>query len=155
MAVTDDVKGRPLILLIENDEADVFLFRRALSKLNYAGDVRVVGSATEARSYIDKTDASADSDYFRKPDLIVSDFRLNGVTALEFIRWLRRESRCRALPLVVLSGAVQASDVPQLLQAGADELIIKTPDVQALALKLRDLLPGVSAAILTAGILHG
>ncbi|HWN96420.1 MAG TPA: response regulator [Methylomirabilota bacterium] len=143
MAVTKDQKERPLILLIENNESDVFLFRRALSKLNYAGDVRVVGSVSEARSFVENTGAHRDTAYFRTPQLIVSDFRLNGPTALEFIRWLRRESECPALPVVILSGAVQAEDIPQLLEAGADDVVMKTPDVQELAARLKDLLPAV------------
>ncbi len=154
MAAMDNPQGRPLILLIENDEADVFLFRRALSKLNYAGDVRVVGSVSEARSYVENTGSYRDAQYFCKPDLIVSDFRLNGPTALEFIRWLRRESTCPELAVAILSGAVQASEVPQLLEAGADDLIIKTPDVQLLASRLKKLLPSVSVTMLTVGLIH-
>src|SRR5688572_30611278 len=108
---------RPLILLIENDDADVFLFRRALSKLDYHGDVRVVGSVSEARSYIENKGSFEESNYFRRPQLIVSDFRLSGPTALEFVRWLRQESDAPDLPVVILSGAVRADDVPQLTSA--------------------------------------
>ena len=43
----------PLILLIENDESDVFFFRRALSRLGYRGTVRIVTGVTDARAYLE------------------------------------------------------------------------------------------------------
>ena len=62
MVVSETAANRPLILLIENDDADVFLFRRALSKLDYRGDVRVVGSVTEARAYMENRGSFADKE---------------------------------------------------------------------------------------------
>ena len=53
--VKHDSSRSPVVLLIENDESDVFLFRRALAKAGYTGDLRVVGSATEARAYMENT----------------------------------------------------------------------------------------------------
>lgn len=145
---------RPLILLIENDDADVFLFRRALSKLEYRGDVRVVGSVSEARAYMENKGAFEDRNYFRRPQLIVSDFRLSGPTALEFVRWLRQESDAAELPVVILSGAVRAADLPQLTSAGVNELIYKTPDVMALAARLQPVLPLFWASFLASGVLN-
>ena len=144
---------RPLILLIENDEADVFLFRRALSKMDFRGDLRVVGSASEARACMENTRAYQDTEYYRTPDLIVSDFRLGGPTALEFLRWIR-SSKYAAVPVVILSGAVRVSDVPQLTEAGIKELIYKNPDVTVLAERLQALLPIVWMSLFTTGILH-
>jgi CheY-like chemotaxis protein len=143
------MEERPLILLIENDDADVFLFRRALSKLEYHGDVRVVGSVSEARAYMENRGTYSDKNYFRRPQLIVSDFRLNGPTALEFVRWLRQESNDVELPVVILSGAVQSADLPQLTNAGVTELIHKTPDVMALAERLQPVLPILLLSTLT------
>ncbi len=145
---------RPLILLIENDDSDVFLFRRALSKLDYEGDVRVVGSVNEARAYMENKGSFADANYYRKPQLIVSDFRLNGPTALEFVHWLREESKDAELPVVILSGAVRAVDLPQLTGAGVTDLIYKTPDVMALATRLQPILPVILATLIASGVLR-
>jgi len=145
---------RPLILLIENDDSDVFLFRRALSKLEYEGDVRVVGSVSEARAYMENKGSYTDASYFRRPQLIVSDFRLSGPTALDFVRWLREESKDAELPVVILSGAVRAADLPQLTSAGVNELIYKTPDVMALATRLQPILPIVLATLIASGVLR-
>ena len=145
--------NRPLILLIENDDSDVFLFRRALSKLDYRGDVRVVGSVSEARSYMENKGSFVDKEYFRRPQLIVSDFRLSGPTALEFVRWLRQERKETDLPIVLLSGAVRATDLPQISTAGINELIYKTPDVAVLAARLQPILPILLTTLLASGVL--
>jgi CheY-like chemotaxis protein len=149
----EETQERPLILLIENDDADVFLFRRALSKLDYCGDVRVVGTVSEARSYMENTGSYMDKTYFRRPQLIVSDFRLNGPTALEFVRWLRQDHQETEVPVVVLSGAVRAADLPQITGAGVNELIYKTPDVAALAARLQPILPVLLTTLLASGVL--
>ena len=146
-------QNRPLILLIENDDADVFLFRRALSKLDFRGDVRVVGSVSEARAFMENKGSFTDASYFRKPQLIVSDFRLSGPTALEFIRWLREDCNERELPVVLLSGAVRAADLPGINSAGVTELIYKTPDVATLAARLKPILPILMTTLLASGVL--
>jgi CheY-like chemotaxis protein len=145
---------RPLILLIENDDADVFLFRRALSKLDYRGDVRVVGTVSEARAFMENKGSFSDKSYFRRPHLIVSDFRLSGPTALEFIRWLRNDCKEHELPVVLLSGAVRPADLPQIKSVGVNELIYKTPDVATLAARLKPILPLLLTTLLASGVLR-
>ena len=120
--------------------------------MEFRGDLRVVGSASEARAYMENVGAFKDAAYYRTPDLIVSDFRLGGPTALEFLRWLR-ESNYAAVPVVILSGAVRSTDLPQLTEAGIKELIYKNPDVTALADRLRALLPILLMSLWTSGAL--
>jgi CheY-like chemotaxis protein len=137
--------GRPVILLIENDESDVFLFRRALAKAGYTGDLRVVGSATEARAYVENTAPFKDPLYYRQPNLIVSDFRLAGHTALEFLTWLRLQPAVAHIPVVMLSGVSSGLDPERLAKIGPRALISKTGNVAELAASLGPLLPQATA----------
>jgi DNA-binding response OmpR family regulator len=131
----------PLVLLIENDDSDVFLFRRALSHLRFRGDVRTVGSATEASAYLNEAAVVRESDYYRLPGLIVSDFKLVGHTALDFVRWLRRDARFTSIPLVILSGVITERDTAVLFNLGVRAFLHKTADVEALGALLRPYLP--------------
>jgi CheY-like chemotaxis protein len=133
--------AKPVILLIENDESDMFLFRRALAKAGYNGDLRVVGSATEARAYMENAHPFKDALYYRQPKLIVSDFRLAGHTALDFLTWLRFQPALADIPVVMLSGVASGLSPERAAQIGAAALILKTPDVAALAIQLEPLLP--------------
>lgn len=109
MEVQHSGSRQPVILLIENDEGDVFLFRRALAKSGYTGDLRVVGTATEARAYMENTHPFKDPLYYRQPSLIVSDFRLVGHTALEFLTWLRLQPAIADIPVAMLSGVTSGA----------------------------------------------
>ena len=75
-------KPLPIVLLIENDENDVFLFRRALAAADWSGEVRVVGSTSEGRAYLLNRAPFQDKTYFRPPALIVSDYLLKSQTVL-------------------------------------------------------------------------
>jgi CheY-like chemotaxis protein len=131
---------RSVILLIENDENDVFIFRRALAAAGYVGDVRVVGSATEARTYLEHNGPFGDPDYYPTPRMLVSDYRLAGQTAMEFLRWLKRESDYKEIPILVISGAIRSVEGEKLKELGALGFVAKTGDVAAFAEALKPLL---------------
>lgn len=137
----DETRRTPLILLIEDDVDDVFLFRRALSRLGYHCDVRIVASASEAKRYMRNEGEFQNPTYFRTPDLIVSDFRLVGHTALEFVHWLRCQPALARIPVVMLSGAVSAMDPALFAGLAVSDFLRKTADVAALGAILQPLLP--------------
>src|ERR1044072_4202030 len=118
------------ILLIENDEGDVFLFRRALSRLNYAGAGRVVGSVSQARAYLEGTTPFADRDYYPLPDLIVSDMSLPGQTGIDFLERLREDARFTELPFVFLSGSFQPHHRVRSTELGAGAFYTKSGDIE-------------------------
>jgi CheY-like chemotaxis protein len=128
----------PLILLIENDDEDIFFFRRAIGTLDWRGDVRVVGTATEARIYMEGGFPFDDRAYYRLPKLIVSDYKLSGHTALEFFLWLREQPEFAQLPIVMLSGVVSGLNDANL---GAKGFVQKTGDIHKLAESLKPFLP--------------
>lgn len=131
----------PVILLIEDDVADVFIFRRALAKLGYNCDVRVVGTVSEAKRFMLNEAEFENAHYFRRPDLIVSDFRLAGHTSLAFVQWLRAEPKFASIPVVMLSGAVSAMDPALFVGLAVNSFFRKTADVSVLGATLQPVLP--------------
>lgn len=131
----------PLILLIEDDANDVFLFRRALSKLGYQADLRVVDSVPEAKRYMLNEGEFSDREYFRKPDLIVSDFRLAGHTSHAFVEWLRGQPTFASTPVVMLSGVISGLDPALFVGLAVNSFLRKSADVTALGATLQPFLP--------------
>jgi DNA-binding response OmpR family regulator len=131
----------PLILLIEDDANDVFLFRRVLAQMGYHCDVRVVDTTAEGKRYMLNEGEFKDPVYFRTPDLIVSDFRLAGHTSLEFVQWLRSQERFVTIPVIMLSGVVSGLDPALFVGLAVNTFLRKTADVRALATALLPLLP--------------
>jgi CheY-like chemotaxis protein len=130
----------PVVLLIENDEGDVFLFRRALASLNYLGQVRVVGSVSEARDYLEGRNSFANRQYFPLPDLIVSDINLPGFTGTAFLEWMRQDERFKHLPFAFLSGSFIPMDKERAAELGSSGFITKTADIEILRARVASVL---------------
>ena len=90
---TPSVETALTILLVEDDENDVFWFRRCLSAIAARVNIRVVENAWLARNYLEGLAPFTDRAYYPIPDLIVADFHLPGASGLELIRWLKNDAR--------------------------------------------------------------
>jgi CheY-like chemotaxis protein len=140
MSASSQIAGRPVILLIENEENDVFLFRRALSRVDFSGTVRVVGSVSEARDYLEGCGKFKDTAYYPCPDLIVSDMNLSGPTGNAFLEWMRPQERFAAIPFVFLSGSFQPPDRTRASELGADSFFVKTGDMAVMVERVQQML---------------
>ena len=119
---------RPIILLVEDTENDVFFFRRALSALNADVEVRVVVNGADAQAYIEGRRAYMDRAYYPWPDLIVCDFKMPQKTGAEFLHWLRTQLQFEHIPFVVYSGSVLKKEEEMAMRLGATLYLRKTGD---------------------------
>ncbi len=142
--MAEEVNKKRAILLIEDDENDVFALRRALAHCHFDGEVRVVQSSWQARDYIEGRRPYHDRDYYPLPDLIISDFHLPGAVGTEFVHWLREQPRFRRLPVVIWTGSLGCNELERMLAAGASGHHLKTADFRTLCErvdKMLELLP--------------
>jgi CheY-like chemotaxis protein len=130
----------PIMLLLENDEADIFLFRRALLRLRFKGTLRVLSSVTEARSYLLGNAPFDDREYYPLPDMIVSDMSLSGETGNDFLRWLRRSDQFGVIPFVFLSGSFLPTDQARSVELGTSGFFAKTADMSVMIERVRGIL---------------
>ena len=130
----------PVMLLLENDEADIFLFRRALLRVRFNGTLRVLNSVTEARAYLIGNPPFDDREYYPLPDLIVSDMSLAGETGNDFLRWLRKSDRFNVIPFVFLSGSFLPADQARSVQLGTSGFFAKTADMDVMIERVRSIL---------------
>ena len=128
------------ILLIEDEEADVFLFRRGLSRCNFPGNLRVVENAWRARDYMEGRGMYSDREYYPLPELIVSDLHLPGASGEEFVTWLRDTPQFKDIPLVVWSGSMPEDQIKRVLSNGANAYYRKTGDFRVLCDVLHEVL---------------
>ncbi len=140
---------RPVILLVENDEADIFLFRRALLKLRFKGTLRVVTFIAQAHDYLQRRGEFTDESYYPQPDLIVSDMNLHGATGNEFLTWLRKNPRFADIPFVFLSGSFTAPQREASMELNPEGFYPKTADMDELAKCLARILKSVEKRTLS------
>src|SRR5436309_2573087 len=122
-----------VILLIENEETDVFMFRRALSLLDFKGTLRVAGSVSAARDYFNGRGLYRDRNYYPIPALIVSDMSLPGEVGNEFLAWLRTQKQFSQIPFVFLSGTFLPREIARAGKLGVTEYVNKSGDIGELA----------------------
>jgi CheY-like chemotaxis protein len=115
---------KPLILLVEDDQADVEWDLDVLRGLGLARNVLVLRDGAEAMRYLfpparPAADGDAEDDAAAEPAvlprLILLDLHLPKVDGLEILRRVKSDPELRAVPLVVLTGslplAVEVHDV--------------------------------------------
>src|SRR5688500_5651951 len=100
-----------VLLLLEDSEEDIFLFRRAITKVGREVALHCVRNGGEAQKYLRGEEKYADRSQFPMPSVVFSDLQLPGMGGLEFLEWLRSDPVIRALPCVIYSGSANPSDV--------------------------------------------
>ncbi|HWN95772.1 MAG TPA: response regulator [Methylomirabilota bacterium] len=131
---------RPVILLVENDDADVFLFRRALQRLRFKGTLRVVTFIAQAHDYLKRRGEFTDESYYPLPDLIVSDMNLHGETGNDFLTWLRKDARLGEIPFIFYSGSFTESQRQTSMGLNPEGFYPKTADMDEMTKQLASIL---------------
>ena len=128
-----DLGGRRVLVVEDNEDARLLL-QEVLEEMK--GEVRSVGSVTEALDEIDTFD----------PQLLISDLAMPGSDGFDLIREVRaRGWDARRLPAVALSAFAREEDRQRALEAGYQLHFGKPPDMSALMTQLARLL-GASVA---------
>lgn len=116
------------ILLVDDDPDSAFLLKRDLLKAFPEAQIRAVASSSVNQLVLGAA-----------PDLLVSAYRLQGVTGPELIASLRQGGM--QFPIVVVSGMPVYRE--QALQAGAD-IFLTYEDAHEMGAQLRPLLGGTA-----------
>jgi CheY-like chemotaxis protein len=124
------MNARRTILLLENDENDAFVFRRALTTLGFDGEVRHVEGLAEARAYLIGSGGYGDRKLFPLPDLIVADFGLGAATGADFVQWLLEQPDLMAIPVIFFSGSLPAGGARELVARFGYPVFKKEVDFQ-------------------------
>jgi len=116
------------ILIVEDEEALALLLRYNLEAEGYA-------VATAARG--DEADLLLKE---RKPDLVILDWMLPGVSGIELCRRLRTRPETKQLPIIMLTARGEESERVRGLATGADDYVVKPFSVPELNARVRALL---------------
>jgi CheY-like chemotaxis protein len=132
--------GGHLIVLVEDNPADVLLLREALASRGVESSLFVASDGDEAIRFIDEIEKTR----LRCPDLIILDLNLPRKSGFEVLQKVRSTSRCCETPVVILSSSGAARDREQAAQLGASYYIRKPStlkDFLAIGAQLKSILP--------------
>lgn len=120
------------ILLVEDDENDVILIRRAFQKVGIDGQVHRVGDGDAAVAYLAGTGEYADRARYPRPNAVLLDLKLPRRSGLEVLTWARQEERLNHLPIIVLTSSREAVDLEQAYALGANSYLVKPVEFDSL-----------------------
>ena len=115
-----------VVLMVEDEPADVHLTRMAFREGRLLVDIHDVGDGVEALAFLQQEGKYRDAP---KPDLILLDLnmpRMDGKTFLERFKKLEVLSR---IPVVVLTTSEAESDIIESYDLGASGFIVKPVDI--------------------------
>ncbi len=123
------IMGSPCtILLVEDNNADATLVRRALSRAQIPHHLHAVHNGEEAIGYLAGSGFYANRQLYPLPVLVLLDLELPGIGGLEVLAWIRAQDHLRHLQVVILSGSGDPGDVAKAHALGADSFLAKTGD---------------------------
>ena len=114
-----------MILLVEDDENDVALVRRAFAKAGSSAAMKVVKSAEEAMAYLKNEPPYENREENPAPGLVLLDLKLPGLDGFELLRWIRSQTELEGLRVCVLTSSPLYRDLCHAHQLGANSFLTK------------------------------
>jgi|SRR6266496_3241610 len=120
------------ILLVEDDEADILLLRRAFRNAHIANPLLEVRDGQAAIQYLSGEGDYADRARYPIPFLILLDLRLPKLSGFEVIAWLRDQPQLAKVIVVVLTASDHVPDVTKARDLGANSYLVKPGNFEEL-----------------------
>jgi len=121
---------RPVILLVEDQENDVVLVRRAFERGQILNPLMVVHSGQEAMAYLAGEGKYRNREDYPLPELMLLDIKMPGSDGFEVLRWVRAQSDFSGLIIVMLTSSDRVYDVNQAYKLGANSFLVKPLDFE-------------------------
>ncbi len=121
-------KNKPAVLVVDDEAAIRDMMRFALEQAGMK--VQSAANAHEALLSISE----------KRPDIILMDWMMPGVSGIELTRRLRRDSYSKDIPIIMLTARVTEDDKVAGLEAGTDDYVIKPFSPRELIARIRAVL---------------
>jgi CheY-like chemotaxis protein len=116
------------ILLVEDDEVDVMAVQRLLRRLGLTNPLRLARDGEAALALLRGEGEQAPL----RPILVLLDLKMPRMGGTELLQELDADAVLRGIPVVVLSGSDQPSDMEACRELGAQSYLIKPLTLEAL-----------------------
>jgi CheY-like chemotaxis protein len=128
MEARPTMPDRALILIVEDNEVDLMLIRRAFAKAKVLNPLFSVQTGEEAIAYFKGDGCYANRAEYPLPDLVLLDLKLTGISGFQVLKWIRQQPGLWALRVVVLTGSTAIEDINLAYQLGANSFLAKPMD---------------------------
>ena len=126
MTATEGISGSAgrvaQILLVEDDQEDAMLMRRALERSRLKLSLTWVEGGKQALAHLRREGEYADT---HAADLVLLDLNMPGMSGYDVLTEIRRDSALRDLPVVILTTSRSEEDVAKSYELKANAYVGK------------------------------
>jgi len=115
----------PIPLLVSNDPDQAFQMVKAFEKAEMFAPLPILHSTEEAIAYLSGADPYHNRERYPLPSLVILDLHGPGMSGLEVLGWVRQHDRLKYLPIIMLSGTLNAEDLKGGYGLQANSYLIK------------------------------
>jgi CheY-like chemotaxis protein len=113
-----------IILLVEDNETDEWLARRAISRLNIPHKLVVARDGVEALDYLSSQSREGNN----LPVCVLLDLKLPRIDGLQVLKEVRSNEKTRLLPVMVMTSSAEETDIKAANQLAATSYTVKPSD---------------------------
>jgi CheY-like chemotaxis protein len=118
------MKDGRVVLVVEDDEDDLFLLQRELARIGSS----VIKHARDGRAavdYLSGNGAFGDRQSHPLPDIIFLDLKLPRMNGHEVLEWIRKQPALGGIHVYVLTGSDEPKDRARVNEQGAAGYFVK------------------------------
>lgn len=119
------------VLLVEDDENDVFFLQRAFDAAEVPNPLHIVVDGQEAIDHLAGAGKYSDRNQYPIPCLLILDLKMPRKTGMEVLQWKREHPILNYLPTIVLSSSAHRYDIERAYRLGAHAFVVKPPSTEA------------------------
>ena len=128
--------NRPVLLVEDNDD-DVFLVTHAFKKAGVQHPLAVAQDGQEAIDFL--VEAFKDSSCEKVPALILLDLKMPKVNGIEVLKKIKTDTRTKTIPIVILTSSREDPDIQACYELGVNSYVVKPVDFEAFVKSVNDL----------------
>ena len=133
------------ILLVEDEENDVFFLKNAFEEVGILNPLQVAQDGQEAMDYLSGRGEYADRARFPLPCLTLLDLKLPRLMGLEVLKWMREQPELKSLIVIILTSSRLRPDIERAYELGANAYLVKPSSPP----ELREIATGIKQFWLT------
>lgn len=110
------------ILLVEDNEGDIFLTKEAFEDGKIRNDIIVVRDGVEAIDFLNKANGYKNA---RTPDIVLMDLNLPKKNGQEVLKYIRENNALKKLPVIMLTTSSSENDKQESYKNSATHYLTK------------------------------
>lgn len=114
------------ILLVEDNEGDIFLTREAFEECNLTYELSIARDGNEALDFLFKRNRYENA---YTPDLILLDINIPIRNGIEVLKTIKSDDRAKRIPVIMLTTSDSPHDINRAYQNYANTYIVKPLEV--------------------------